>query len=106
MRILLDHNIPRPLRNSLPGHDVDTTAERRWDELHNGELLDRAETEGYGLLITADQQMPFQQNFTNRGIRVLVLTNNSWPTLRQHLDEINQAVNATEHHQISRLDIQ
>ena len=106
MRILLDHNIPRPLRSSLPGHDVDTTAERGWDGLHNGELLDRAETEGYELFITADQQMPFQQNFTHRGIRLVVLTTNSWPTLRQHLDEINRAVNATEHHQISRLDIQ
>ena len=50
--------------------------------------------------------MPFQQEFTNRGIRLLVLTNNSWPTLRQHLYEINQAANATERHQISRLDIQ
>ena len=106
MRTLLDHNIPRPLRNSLPGHDVATTAERGWDELQNGELLDRTEAEGYELLITADQQMPSQQNFTHRSIRLLVLTTNSWPTLRRHLDEINLAVNATEHHQISRLGIQ
>ena len=43
MRILLDHSVPRPLKNSLPGHDADTAAERGWQELHNGELLDRAE---------------------------------------------------------------
>ena len=28
MRILLDHNVPRPLKNSLPGHDTDAAAER------------------------------------------------------------------------------
>jgi hypothetical protein len=55
MRILLDHSVPRPLKNNLPGHDTDTAAERGWHELHNGELLDRAEADGYDLLVTADR---------------------------------------------------
>ena len=105
MRILLDHNVPRPLKNSLPGHDTDTAAERGWQELHNGELLDRAETDGYELLITADRKMPFQQNFTNRNINVLVLTTNAWPVLRQRLGDIDRAVNAMGHSQIRELDL-
>ena len=106
MRILLDHNVPRPLKNNLPGHDTDTAADRAWQELHNGELLDRAETDGYELLITADRKMPFQQNFTHRNISVLVLTTNAWPILRQHLSDVNQSVNAMGHNQIRELDIQ
>ena len=105
MRILLDHNVPRPLKVNLPGHDTDTAAERGWQELHNGELLDRAESDGYDLLITADQQMSFQQNFTRRNISVLILTTNSWPDLRQRLDDVNQAVNTPGRDQITELDI-
>ena len=105
MRILLDHSVPRPLKHNLPAHNTDTAAERGWHELHNGALLDRAEDAGYELLITADQQMPFQQNFARRSIRILILTTNSWPTLRQHLDEINRAIDAMGCDQITELDI-
>lgn len=105
MRILLDHNVPRPLKNNLPGHDTDTAAERLWQELHNGELLDRAEADGYELLITADRKMPFQQNFTHRNISVLVLTTNAWPVLRQRLSDVNQAVNDIGHNQVLELDM-
>ncbi len=105
MRILLDHSVPRPLKHNLPTHETDTAAERGWHELHNGALLTRAETAGYELLITADQQMPFQQNFTRRNIRVLILTTNSWPRLRQHLVEINHAIDAMGYNQVRELEI-
>ncbi len=105
MRTLLDHSVPRPLKNNLPGHDTDTAAERGWHELHNGELPDRAEADGYDLLVAADRQMPFQQNFSVRNISVLVLTTNSWPILRQRLADIDQAINARGRSQISELDI-
>ena len=64
MKILLDHSVPRPLRNSLRTHVTDTASDRGWQELQNGDLLDRAESDGYELLITADRNMQFQQNFT------------------------------------------
>ena len=105
MKILLDHSVPRPLKHYLAEHLADTAAERGWDELHNGELLERAESEGYELLVTADQQMPFQQNFTHRRIKLLILTTNSWPTLSRHLQEINQAGNDPELPQMKLLNI-
>ncbi len=104
MRILLDHNVPRPLKNNLPGHIIDTAAERGWQELNNGELLDRAESDGYELLITADRNMNFQHNFAHRSISVLFLTTNSWPALRQRLEHINQAVNDIGYNQRRELD--
>lgn len=54
MKILFDQGTPVPLRQHLVGHTVDTAFERGWSDLHNGELLDRAEVEGYQLLITTD----------------------------------------------------
>ena len=61
MRILFDHGTPLPLRDSLPEHAVDTAADRGWSELSDGELLDRADGEGYQVLITTDQGMRYQQ---------------------------------------------
>ena len=55
MRILFDQGTPVPLRRHLIRHVVDTAFERGWSALHNGELLDVAEQEGYNLLITTDQ---------------------------------------------------
>ena len=62
MRILFDHGTPRPLRDHLPQHRVDTAAEKGWSQLGNGELLDHAERAEYDLMITTDQNMRYQQN--------------------------------------------
>ena len=59
MRILLDNNVPRLLTSNLPDHQADTAFQRDWHTLTNGELLDQAESDGYQLLITADQRIPF-----------------------------------------------
>jgi len=47
-----DQGTPVPLRRFLTGHIIDTAYERGWSELSNGNLLKRAEQEGYKLLIT------------------------------------------------------
>ena len=49
--------------------------------------------------------MNFQQNFAHRYISVLFLTTNSWPVLRQRLEDINQAVNDIGYNQRRELDI-
>ena len=55
MKLLFDQGTPAPLRRHLPGHSVDTLAEKG-----NGELLDLAERDGYEILVTTDQHMPHQ----------------------------------------------
>lgn len=52
MKILFDQGTPVPLRRLLPGHIVDTSYERGWSALANGDLLAVAEQEGYDLLLT------------------------------------------------------
>jgi len=47
MRILLDHNVPAPLRSGLLGHQVETAYERGWAQLTNGVLLQMAEEAGF-----------------------------------------------------------
>ena len=83
MRILFDHNAPRQLRRHLVDHDVDVAEERGWATLVNGELLDRAEEAGYEVVITADRNMPYQQNIGPPKLRALiVLGANRWAAHR------------------------
>lgn len=93
MKILFDQGVPRPLRRYLTGHLVNTTAERGWSTLENGVLLDRAEEDGYQLLITTDQSLRHQQNFAGRKIAILVLLSTAWPLIQLRVEEIQAVVN-------------
>ena len=92
MKILFDQGTPRPLRNFLPEHTVDTSARKGWSELSNGELLDIAESEGYDLLITTDQNLQYQQNLVGRRLAVIVLRSGSWPYANARIEEIRAAL--------------
>ena len=96
MKILFDQGTPKPLRNYLVAHSVDTTSERGWSDLDNGDLIEAAEDEGYDLLITTDQNIRHQQDLTNRNIAILVLLSTAWPLIQQKVDDISAAVNAME----------
>jgi len=92
MKILFDQGTPVPLRNHLPGHTVETAYERGWGGLSNGELLARAEAEGFDALVTTDQNLRYQQNLAGRKIGVVVLMTTSWPRIKGHVDLIIQGV--------------
>jgi hypothetical protein len=57
----------------LVGHEVRTVKQQSWAGLKNGELLQAAETAGFGVLVTGDQNLQFQQNLEKRQIGVVVL---------------------------------
>lgn len=91
MNVLFDGCVPRPLRQFLPGHIVSTAPELGWGALKNGDLLRVAE-EQFDLLLTADQNLRYQQNLKGRRIAILVLPTNDWPVLRKHTERIAVAV--------------
>ena len=39
MRLLLDENLPKRLKEDFPDHEVYTVADKRWTGKKNGELL-------------------------------------------------------------------
>ena len=87
-RILLDANLPIGLRAALSGYEVATAFEMGWGRLVNGELIAAAEAAGFELLITADQNMEYQQNLTNRSLALIVLSTNLWPVVRANLPDV------------------
>jgi hypothetical protein len=96
MLILFDQATPVPLRPFLTGHKVTTAAQKGWDRLKNGELLDVAEAAGYDLLITTDRNMPYQQKVEGRRIAVMILSRQQWPELRPHVQVVVEALSAVE----------
>ncbi|MDT5124201.1 MAG: hypothetical protein QOC96_3683 [Acidobacteriota bacterium] len=92
MKILFDQGTPVPLRNHLPHHSVETAYEKGWSNLQNGELLARAEADGFDALITTDQNLRHQQNLMGRKISVVVLLTTSWPRIKPHLAPVVQAI--------------
>jgi Domain of unknown function (DUF5615) len=83
MRILFDQNVPRALRNLLPGHDVRTAAEMGWSTLVNRILVEAAERAGFEAIITADKSFRFQINISARSLTVIILSTNHWPMLQR-----------------------
>lgn len=73
MRILLDEQLPRQLAPLLIGHEVRTVQQESWAGLKNGALIAAAEVAGFTVLLTGDQNLPFQQNLAKRTLGVVVL---------------------------------
>jgi hypothetical protein len=65
-----------------------------WRELTNGDLLSAAEQAGFDVMLTADTNLRYQQNLSERRISIVVLSTNAWPSLRDHAEKIAEAVDA------------
>jgi hypothetical protein len=67
----------------LDTHQVSTAYELGWSLLRNGELIEQAESRGFEVLITTDQNLRYQQNLSDRAIAILVLSTTSWPRIKR-----------------------
>jgi hypothetical protein len=92
LRILLDENIPAALRRLIIGHQVTLAYDMGWAGVSNGDLITAAEAKGFEVLITADQNIRYQQNLTGRQLALIVLSTNIWPTIRANPAPILAAI--------------
>jgi predicted nuclease of predicted toxin-antitoxin system len=94
LKILLDHNLDRRLKQYFQSSQVYTVHEQGWDSLKNGELLSQAEANGFTVLLTADANIKHQQNLTGRSISIVVMRapNNRLTTHLQLIDKVEKAI--------------
>ena len=90
-RVLFDKNVPYPLRRHLSDFEVKTVEEEGWGKLRTV-LIERAEEADYKILITCDQNVRYQQNLTHRTLSMVVLGSNIWPSVKNKLEEIQEAL--------------
>jgi len=72
MRILLDENLNWRLERFLPGHFCASVPRIGWAGIKNGQLLARAEQQGFDVL-SMDGSLAAQQNLANLHLAVVVL---------------------------------
>ncbi len=105
MRVLLDECVPRKLRSELLDHDVSTVAEMGWAGTKNGALLRRAASE-FDVLLTVDQEIPYQQNIEGLSLALIIIktSSNDINDLRPMMPEVLQALAAIQPSQVVQLN--
>ena len=74
MKLLLDENLPRKLKQDFPDFEIFTARDQGWNGVSNGDLLKLMIENGFDALITFDKNLQHQQNFGRYPIAVTVLT--------------------------------
>lgn len=105
MKVLLDNNITHHFARSISGHVVIHARAMQWETLSNGELIARAESDGFDVLITADRGMEYQQNITSRKISVILIKSKriTLAHLLVHLEAVQTLLDDIEPGQFRRV---
>jgi hypothetical protein len=74
MRLLLDENLPKRLKQDFQDHEIYTVRDKGWNGKKNGELLALMLLEKFDALFTFDRNLRYQQNFQKYSLPVLVLS--------------------------------
>ena len=93
MKVILDENLPKPLKGILPNHTVTTVQEQGLASPVNSALLARLE-DAFDVFITADKNLRYQQNLSERALAILELPTNRLPLLRPIFPRVTSAVDA------------
>jgi len=94
LRVLLDENVDRLLKSRFDSDfEVVTVPEQGWAGLGDGDVLRRAD-EQFDVLVTMDQNLPYQQNLPAYEIAVVVLKapSNAFPDVVELMPEVNEQV--------------
>lgn len=73
MKVLLDEQIDFRLKKLLAEFRLQTLHDTGWIGLKNGELREKPNEHGFDFFITADKNLPFQQNFSKIRFTLLLL---------------------------------
>lgn len=105
MTLLLDECVTRFVKRDRVEHDVHTAEEAGFKGLENGDLL-RAASGTYEVLITVDQNLPYQQNVAGLNIAILVLTakRNSYARLKPLLPLASKALKTIKPGDVIRIN--
>jgi len=96
MKLLLDENLPKRLKQDLFPHDAFTVRDMGWNGRSNGALLTLMKEHGFDALLTFDKNLRYHQNFDRYDLPVLVLiaADNTYDALRPLMSVVLEMVKA------------
>lgn len=94
MKLLLDENLPKRLKQDFQDLEIYTVAEKNWSGKTNGELLKLMVADEFNILLTFDKNLQHQQNFTKYTITVFILNapDNTYLTLKGLVVQIKNKI--------------
>ena|SRR5260370_42611894 len=92
MKVLLDECVPKALRTTLAGFETRTAQQMGWDAVKNGPLLALAERDGFGVFVTSDKHLRYQQNLSSRQIGIIELPTNRLSAVRKPGPQVIEAL--------------
>jgi hypothetical protein len=93
-RVLLDENVDRLLKSHFHSDfEVVTVPEQGWAGLGDRKILRRAD-EQFDVLVTMDQNLPYQQNLSDFEVAVVVLDapSNAFPDVVELMPKVNEEI--------------
>jgi len=104
MKLLLDECTPERLKFDFVGHDVLTVGQAGLKGLKNGALL-RSASGKFDVLITVDQNIPFQQNSADLSIAIVIMIarSNRYSDLKTLVPKVLNAIGAIRVGEIVRI---
>ena len=94
-RVILDENLPQPLRLLLGTHTVVTVQHQGWSGIQNGDLLKLIDGD-FDIIITGDKNLRYQQNLAGRKVAIIELPFTRFDSLQPLLTKIRDAVDAAQ----------
>src|SRR6478736_3012577 len=94
MRLLLDENLPKRLKQDFNEHEIYTASDKGWTGISNGKLLSLLVENKFDALLTFDKNLQYQQNFSKYTISVLILnaSDNSYLTIKELVPKIKEVL--------------
>ena len=72
--------------------------------MKNGELLRKAEADGFDVFVTGDKTMEYEQDMRGRRIAVISLSVPRWQFVQHHVEGIAEAIATSEPGTFTRVD--
>lgn len=95
MNILLDEGVPKVIQSRLTNLSIFTIEEMDWRGIRNDKLLDLM-TGKFGILVTTDKNLRYQQNLEKRQISAVILPTNQIPLVVRLLPQIEEKLTTIE----------
>lgn len=72
MKLLLDEQLDVNIKSQLSGVEVFTLRDMGWLGLKNGDLREKLNENAFQFFVTADKNLPFQQNFEKINFTIIL----------------------------------
>jgi len=95
--------LPAGVAELLTAHEVSTVKQAGFTGLDNGELIRRAIASGYEGLVTADRNLPAQQNMRAAGIAVVLVPGSRLRDIAPRAADLERVVGAAKPGRVTRL---